>query len=188
VIYTLPPCTLPGYTLPLFSLSTVDGESRASRVWPDGSYSCGFCGSPVPSQAAWDANEANTAEHYARQGEMYEPRPYPVYLGREYAARRCANPACLVNLNAEQLAGTRRRIAEHQAEIERRARLEEAWRCEQAARAARNDQLWDELSTLAAIGGRCQRCLSASDWKYGRPKLVRHRDIANCPVARKYAK
>ena len=48
-------------------------------------------------------------------------------------------------------------------------------------------RLWDELSAKARAAGQCIPCLRASYWQ-SRPKLTRHRDAANCPQARKYAR
>jgi hypothetical protein len=82
---------------------TADGETRAAETWPDGSYACGFCQTPVFSPAGWDAHEDGNAECYARNGETYTREPYSDYHRRHFEASECPNPMCVANLGAEAL-------------------------------------------------------------------------------------
>ena len=86
------------------TLTLADGEARAASMFPDGSYACPFCSGAVISPAGWDENEANNARIYAAQGDAYTVQPYPHWQRETWEARGCGNPACLVSLNAAQLA------------------------------------------------------------------------------------
>jgi hypothetical protein len=156
-------------------MSTADGENREARLDPFGSYSCGFCSGVTVSPEGWAETQRADAEHYARDGETFEPRPYPEYQRRTWEAKACGNPACLTNLNASQLAVTRQRIAGRQADAERRERQQQAWQQERAERQQREAELWAEAAAEAKRRGACIQCLRKSGWRSGRPKYVRHR-------------
>jgi hypothetical protein len=167
-------------------LMLADGEAREAKMYPIGDYSCPFCGGAVISPEGWEYSQQLNAEHYAKQGEAYEPRPYPQYMAATYARRGCDNPACLTGMNAEQLAATRQRIADREAGEARRKRDHEyAMERIREAREA-EARLWDEVSAKARENGQCVSCLRASYWQ-SRPKFTRHRDEANCPAKRKWS-
>lgn len=133
--------------LPPAAVAVADGETRqVTKTWPDGSYACPFCESPVVAGAArtdWD------------QG--------------------CPNPACRVNMAAEQLAGARQRDAEQQADDDRRRRISESIARATAEDRQREAELWAEVSAEAEKRGACLECLRKSYWRSGQPKFVRHR-------------
>jgi hypothetical protein len=168
-------------------ISLADGETREAARDEFGSYACPFCGGVTPSPEGWAANEASLVGYHAEEeGDSYEPRPYTAWDARAHQAGGCTNPACLANMDAERLAAWRTRQAEAAAEHERQHRLS-ASLAESAQRAeAERDRKWARLRTQAEAAGQCTACLRASYWE-SRPKLVRHRHPANCPVARKYA-
>ena len=169
------------------TLTLADGEARAASMYPDGSYACPFCSGAVICPAGWDENEANNARIYAAAGDAYQLEAYPRWQRATWEARGCGNPACLVSLNAAQLATTRERIAAREAETARQARIHEGIMTSMRESRERESVLWDELSAKARAAGQCIPCLRASYWQ-SRPKLVRHRDTGNCPQARKYAR
>jgi len=167
-------------------LVLADGRSREAESLPLGDYRCPWCGGAVPSPESWrDTQEAN-ARIYARQGEDYRREVYPRYMLEVWERRGCGNPACRVNMSAGVLAETERKQAERAAEDARRKRIHE--RAMERIRETREEEarLWAELSLQAEQAGQCRACLRISGWRYGRPRLVRHRDPDNCPQARKY--
>lgn len=163
-------------------LTLADGEAREAKTYPLGDYSCPFCSGAVISPAGFEYGQQLNAEHYAKLGEAYEIQPYPQYMRDVWEARGCANPACRVLLNAEQLAEARERIARREAEEAARRRNHEL--AMERIRQSREAEaaLWDELRGKAEAAGQCVRCLRRSYWQT-RPKFVRHRDPANCPNA-----
>lgn len=168
------------------TITLADGEARETERDPFGSYACPFCSGVTPSPEGWEAGEASLVRYHAEEGRTYQPRPYPDRDVQAYQAGGCANPACLVNMNAEQLSAWRQRQAEQQAERKERERLS-AWIAESQRRARQERAAdWERLSAQAKAAGQCLECLRVS-YRKGRPKLVRHRDPANCPVTRKYA-
>jgi hypothetical protein len=169
------------------AISRADGETREAARDEFGSYACPFCAGVTPSPEGWAANEASLVRYHAEEeGDTYEPRPYPAHDARTHQAGGCANPACLVTMDAERLAAWRIRHAEAAAEQQRQHRLS-ASLAESASRAEQErDRKWARLRTQAEAAGQCLACLRTSSWQ-SRPKLIRHRDPANCPAARKYA-
>lgn len=168
-------------------ISLADGETREAARDEFGSYACPFCGGVTPSPEGWAANEASLVRYHAEDGGTYEPRPYPAWDARTHQASGCSNPACPVNMDVGRLAAWRTRRAEAAADHERGRRLA-ASLAESAARAAgERDRKWAQIRTRAEDAGQCVACLAASYWE-SCPNLVRHRDPANCPVARKYAR
>ncbi len=166
------------------TMTLADGEAREAKVYPLGDYACPFCDAAVISPSGWAYGQQLNAEHYAKAGEAYEIQPYPRYMAEQWLACECPNPCCLVNMNVEQLAATRARIADREAGEARRKRDHEYAMQRIAESRAAEDALWAEVSCKAREAGQCVSCLRASYWQ-SRPKLVRHRDAANCPQARR---
>jgi Bifunctional DNA primase/polymerase, N-terminal/SNF2-related domain len=135
---------------PPTALTLADGQMRpVTKTWPDGSYACPWCESPAGTP-----------------GEA-----------RAEWDRGCANPACRVNMSAEQLAASRQREADEaarwqQAESIRRFNMRMAEEREQS-----EAELWDSLAAEAQERGACLTCLRTSRWRSGRDqaKFVRHR-------------
>jgi hypothetical protein len=127
-------------------MMTADGESREAKTWPDGTYACGFCETPVFSPEGWAEHERMNAECYARTGESYTAQPYADYHRRHYAARECPNPMCLVNASAERLAGIRE-------DQRRRQEREDADAREEARKQARLDREQARKERAAELHG-----------------------------------
>jgi hypothetical protein len=108
-----------------------DGETRAAEMWPDGSYACGFCQTPVFSPGGWDAHEDGNAECYARTGETYTREPYADYHRRHFEARECPNPMCVANLGPEAL----ERVREGQRRVQERKERDAAEKAREQAKA-----------------------------------------------------
>jgi hypothetical protein len=144
-----------------------DGEAREAARDAAGSYDCPFCGNVTVSPEGWG-----------------DPQSYPAWMREAWEAGGCASPACLANMTAGQLAAWRERRAREEAEkdLHQRAsaqmaaarQLAETKRAEERAR----------LTAQAADAGQCLDCLRHSLRKGHEPRLVRHRDPANCPVSR----
>lgn len=91
---------------------------------------------------------------------------------------------CDTMLGAAGLAA-RRADQQRREEAEQRERGWQEYHQRAAAeRAAARDAAWAEASARAEAAGQCLRCLRRSDFERA-PRLVRHRDPANCPEARK---
>jgi hypothetical protein len=123
-----------------------DGETREiTKRWPDGSYSCPYCESPVIAgrhRSEWD--------------------------------RGCENPGCTVNMTAEQLAAFRQREAA-QAERRREREALDASLARMAEDRRREEaELWAKVAAEATERGACLECLRRSCWR-SHPKFVRHR-------------
>jgi len=174
--------------LPALTLTLADGRAREAKTYPLGDYSCPWCGGAVPSPASWQDTQDANAAIYARQGEDYQPQPYPRYMLEVWERKGCGNPMCRMNMSAAALAETERRQAEHAAAQARRKRDHELAMERIRETREEHSRLWDELGALAAQAGQCRACLQASDWRYGRARLVRHRNPDNCPQARRYAR
>jgi hypothetical protein len=169
-------------------LRLADGETRRARMWPHGCYSCPFCEAAVPSAAGWAESEQMNADYYAARDEPYIVQPYPASMARTWEARQCPNPACLTHLDAGQLAATRQRIADRQADGAQRERRHEAALAQiEAARVARIAAC-DDAAARCEQDGTCYRCWHRSTYggtSLTRARFVRHRDLANCPEARR---
>ncbi len=128
-------------------IGLADGQTRqVTRRWPDGSWACPWCESP------------------AMAGEALA----------EWS-RGCPNPACPVNMSADQLADSRRR---EEAEAARRREAESIskFMADQAAEGRQREaDLWIAAEAEAQKRGACIQCLRKSGWRSGRPKFVRHR-------------
>ncbi len=130
------------------TVTLATGNTRPiAAVWPDGSYTCPWCGAPVfPSDPAW-------------------------------ATRQCPNPACLAypTWSADAVrAELDRRAAQQREEEDRQARA--AWGLKQAERRRQQEaDEWAALAEQARKRGACLLCLRHSPWWGGRPKFVRHR-------------
>ena len=146
---------------PPLVITVADGESRAARTWPDGSWTCPFCESPtLPGDS----------------------RPWS---GRS----PCANPACIAGGRGSAAEVAEYRAAE--ALRAERARATAAWQAAETdahdrAEAERRDRCADAIE--AARGGEfCWDCWAKSTG-YGkwmaRPVKTRHRKPENCPVRR----
>lgn len=160
------------------TVALADGEARTAAVSTadGGSYACPWCGSPVLSPQAWQESQRAGAALAERLGEPApQPRPYPGDQAAAWNARSCANPACWTAMTAGHLADARARAA---AEGERRREGERLrqWDLERVAeRRRQEEELWERLTAEAAEHGSCLRCLRDSDWRSGRPRMVRHR-------------
>jgi hypothetical protein len=168
-------------------LTLADGEAREAACDAFGSYSCPFCAGTVSSPEGWAQMQRENAVHYATRDEHYEARPYPEWEARVWAARGCGNPACVVQMTAGALALCRARQGEQAERAAAEQRRHASIMASLAASKAADDALWHEMSVKALDAGQCIECLRASSWRYGRAKLVRHRDPANCPRKRRYA-
>lgn len=168
-------------------IALADGEAREADRDPFGSYACPFCGGVTPSPQGWAANEASLVRYYAGPGETYQPRPYSDGDARAHQSGGCANPACPVNMTADQLAAWRQHQADAEADRGRQQRLSASLTEAAQRRQRERDEKWAKLSTEARVAGQCVACLAASYWE-SRPKRIRHRDPASCPLARKYAR
>jgi hypothetical protein len=127
-------------------VALADGETREiTKRWPDGSYSCPYCESPVIAgrhRPEWD--------------------------------RGCENPGCTVNMTAEQLAAWRQREAA-QAERRREREALDASLTRMAEDRRREEaELWAKVAAEATERGACLDCLRRSCWR-SHPKFVRHR-------------
>ncbi|HEY1822317.1 MAG TPA: hypothetical protein VGG83_20520 [Trebonia sp.] len=144
-----------------------DGEAREAARDAAGSYDCPFCGNVTVSPQGWGDQQS-----------------YPAWMRAAYEAGGCASPACPANMSAGQLAAWREQRARQDAEKELRRRA--------SAQMAAGRQLAEEkraaerarLTAQAADAGQCLDCLGYSLRKGHQPRLVRHRDPANCPVSR----
>lgn len=96
-----------GEARPAVVMVTADGEAREAKTWPDGSWSCNFCDTPVISPDGHEERERSNAAIYAKTGEEYTRQPYADYMRRQWEARTCPNPACVANLGSEALARVR---------------------------------------------------------------------------------
>jgi hypothetical protein len=144
-----------------------DGEAREAGRGADGSYDCPFCGNVTCSPEGWG-----------------DPLSYPAWMREAYESDGCASPACPANMTAGQHAAWRERQAKGDAEEELRRRVS-AQIAEDAKRAeAERAEQWAQLSAKATDAGQCLNCLGYSLRKGHPPRLVRHRDPANCPVSR----
>jgi hypothetical protein len=169
-------------------MRTADNEAREARTYPDGSYSCPFCGAAVMSPAGWGEMQRLNAEHYARSGEAYTIELYPRSMRLVFEMQGCPNPACITLLNPVDLASRRAYLAEREAEDAQRKRMHESAMQRIAESREADAALWQELAARAESAGQCLRCLRASYWRSEHSRrMVRHRDAANCPQARKYA-
>jgi len=155
-----------GWCRPPLWITTVDGERRPVRVWPDGDWECPFCGGVNgPGVAFW-------ATRYHQQ-------------------RPCANPACIVggSGSAESVAEIRAARAARLA----REREADSWAGFQARAAARAEAARTlavaEARIRQAAEGWCWECWwhstdgGRSDY---RVKTIRHRVPENCPRRRRY--
>lgn len=137
-------------------LAAADGESCEAHMWPDGSYACPFCESPVFSPQGWAEHERMNADAFARRGEGYTAEPYAEYRRRHWEARECPNPCCVVNMGADALAKYRQREREERERTEQRER-EQRWEAERAkaaedARKRRTALLGEVRGTAEQLG------------------------------------
>jgi hypothetical protein len=161
------------------TVALADGEARTAAVSTadGGSYACPWCGSPVCSPQAWEEGQRAGAALAERLGEPAPPRrPYPDDQAAAWNARSCANPGCWAGMTTGQLADARERAAAEAGRRREGERLRQ-WSQEQAAsRRRQEEELWERLAAEAAEHGSCLRCLHDSAWRYGRPRMVRHRN------------
>jgi hypothetical protein len=143
-------------------ITTIDGESREARVYPDGAWDCPFCGG---------ANEA----------EPRHPRPWP---------HPCGNPLCIAGGrgDAESVAAVRLEERRRREAASDRAWLARVQEEAAAASKTARDQECANFAALAEHEGYCVRCWGHStSWglTMHAPKMVRHRKPENCPLARR---
>jgi hypothetical protein len=140
------------------TIKLADGTGRPALLMPSGSgwfYACPWCQAPVFSPGAWEEHERANADGCARRGEAYQPVPCPSSTAAAWEASSCPDPACLVNLPADRLAGELRRRQE--AEALQQAREERDRRAQQYAatrglRHQQDDALWARTQAAAGIG------------------------------------
>lgn len=162
---------------------TADGESREAKTYPDGSYSCPFCGGAVISPEGHAETQRANAEIYERTGETYEPQPYSESMRQTWEARGCGNPACLSVLSLEAVTAARERIKQHQEYL-----LREAERAASQARYAdeqrrEREQRIDSARAESERDGWCFRCWYHDTGGLGTRagKRIKHRKPENCP-------
>ena len=127
-------------------ISLADDETRPiTRRWPDGSWACPFCESPV-----------------------IPGRPRPDW------DQGCPNPACRVNMTAGQLAEAQRDDAAREARRREQAALDEFHRRQREERERADAERWAQVAAEAARRGACEECLRKSYWRTS-PRFVRHR-------------
>jgi hypothetical protein len=169
-----------------FAVALADGSERMTSldVWLE--YVCPWCSYVVTSEEG-DAERQRVSREYAElAGETFVPRDFSQRDREVYDRRGCANPACLVNMTAEQLTAQCERAAAADAERERQAGISRWHANYMAETQRREDEAWAAVRIRAEEAGQCLACLRASYWQ-SRPNLVRHRSPENCPSVRKYA-
>lgn len=132
-------------------LTTLDGEEREAKTYPDGSYSCPWCGAAVLAPS--------------------DERSYGDMI-RAFDEGRCPNPCCLNGIYATlaTIARTRQERAEREASLaEARRRSESFARYVDATRAAEK-RAYAWLKAEAEEGGYCPICIMGYHHK-----RVRHR-------------
>lgn len=143
------------------TVSTVDGETRAvTRTWPDGSWSCPFCGA---------ANCPGMTRYW--EGP-------------------CANPACLVGGGGtpENVARVRLQRQEEEERASQRAWLHAVQVEERALREDNRHAAVEAFAAEAAEHGYCIECWGRST-RWGmwlsQARITRHRQPENCPSVRR---
>lgn len=150
-------------------MTTADGESRAAKMWGQGSWSCGFCDTPVFSPADWEEHEQANAGYYGQRGETYEPEPYS-YRAKYFDGRECPNPMCVSALTGAYLERYRQQEAAQRERDERREREEayEQARCDAAEQAtAAREAAMGELRGQAEQVGFAWACFREQASGYG---------------------
>ena len=144
------------------SVTTADGETRlVIQTWPDGSWSCPFCGG---------ANGPGI-----KLGDWPDP---------------CANPACLVGGGGspEHVAEVRLRQQQDTERASQRAWLHRWQEDERVQRDQARRKAVDAFTLEAQEHGYCTECWGRStSWGLwlDRAKKVRHRKPENCPSVRR---
>jgi hypothetical protein len=144
-----------------------DGEAREAARDAAGSYDCPFCGNVTVSPEGWG-----------------DPQSYPAWMRDAYEAGGCASPACQANMTAGQLATWRERRAREDAQEDLRRRASAQMTADRQLAEEKRAEERARLTAQAADAGQCLDCLGYSLRKGHQPRLVRHRDPANCPVPR----